>query len=104
MKALLFKFFLFLWLSQVYAQVLQRVEPPFWWSDMTDTNLQILCYGKHISDYKVTLSHGKLISLTTTENPDYLFVNIDTKDMKYGVFQLIFKKNGKQKFVRNYEL
>ena len=40
-------------LSEVNAQV-ERVEPPFWWSGMKNSEIEILFYGKDIADYKVS--------------------------------------------------
>jgi len=86
------------------AQNIDRMEPPFWWSDMQQTELQILCYGKDIGTLEVELSKGNLIQVRRTENPNYLFVLVDTKDMKPGYFQIEFIKKRETILTKTYEL
>ena len=83
---------------------IKKIEPPFWWTDMHQTELQILCYGENISQFEVSLSKGKLINLKKTENPNYLFIQMDTKGMDVGTFQIKFHKEGEATQVINYEL
>ncbi|WP_333877799.1 glycoside hydrolase family 13 protein [Flavobacterium sp.] len=100
MKKLLF----FLLISVSALAQIDRVEPPFWWNDMTHTDLQILFYGKNIAQNEVTVSNGISIkSVQKTENPNYLFVTIDTKNVPAQ--DLIFTfKNGKKSFTQSYVL
>jgi neopullulanase len=95
-------FFLFLSAS-AFAQI-DRVEPPFWYEGMNHSNLQILFYGKNIAQNQVSVSNGVVISaVQKTENPNYLFVTIDTKNV--AAKDLIFTfKNGKKAFTKNYAL
>ena len=88
----------------IFSQEIEKIEPPFWWTSMQQTELQILCYGKDIASFDVTLSAGKLIHLRKTENPNYLFILMDTAEMQSGTFQLFFQKNGKTIQTKNYEL
>jgi glycosidase len=94
--ALLFNFLSF-------AQV-DRVEPPFWWSDMNLSEVQIMFYGKNINQNEISVSNGLTIkSIQKTENPNYLFVTIDTKNV--AAQELVFTfKNGKKSFTQNYSL
>ncbi len=78
----------------IFSQEIKKIEPPFWWADMKETKLQILCYGTNISSYEVSLSDGKLIHLRKTENPNYLFILMDTENVPAGKFQIFFKKAG----------
>ena len=48
-------------LSEVNAQV-ERVEPPFWWSGMKNSEIEILFYGKDIADYKVSTEEDVVIT------------------------------------------
>jgi glycosidase len=100
MKKILF--FLFLSAS-AFAQI-DRVEPPFWYEGMNHSNLQILFYGKNITQNQVSVSSGVTINaVQKTENPNYLFVTIDTKNV--AAKDLIFTfKNGKKTFTKNYQL
>ena len=87
-----------------FAQDIERMEPPFWWSDMHNTELQILCYGKNIAQYDIEISKGKLLNVRKTENPNYLFILLDTKNLEAGSFKIIFNKEGKIAFKKSYEL
>jgi len=86
------------------SQEIEKIEPPFWWTDMHQTELQILCYGQNISQYDISLSDGKLIHIRKTENPNYLFILMDTQEMPVGSFQINFQKNGQTVQTNNYEL
>jgi glycosidase len=86
-----------------YAQI-DKVEPPFWWSDMNLSEVQIMFYGKNINQNEVSVSNGLTIkSIQKTENPNYLFVTIDTKNVVAQEFVFTFKNGGKS-FTQNYSL
>ena len=57
---------------------IERVEPPNWWIDMKTKDLQLLIYGKNISNYDpvINSSNVKLISSERVKNENYLFINI----------------------------
>ena len=83
---------------------IDRVEPPFWWSDMNLSEVQIMFYGKNINQNEISVSNGLTIkSIQKTENPNYLFVTIDTKNVAAQEFVFTFK-NGKKSFTQNYSL
>ena len=86
-----------------YAQI-ERVEPPFWWSDMNLSEVQIMFYGKNIAQNEISVSNGLTIkNVQKTENPNYLFVTIDTKNVTAQEFVFTFK-NGKNTYTQNYSL
>ena len=83
------------------AQI-DKVEPPFWWSDMNLSEVQVMFYGKNIAQNEVSVSNGLTIkSILKTENPNYLFVTVDTKNVAAQEFVFTFK-NGKKSFTQNY--
>ncbi len=103
MKQLFFLFSILFSFSS-FAQI-ERVEPPFWWSDMHQENLQIMFYGKDIAQFEVTASKEVLIeNVLTTENSNYLFVTIKTKDLPTGSYTFNFSKKGTKGFSKAYEL
>ena len=69
--------------TALWAEKLDRVEPPCWWIGM-NTDLQLMLYGDRIADAKVTadasakgLSVGKV---TSTENvPEDYYYDLATK-------------------------
>ncbi|GGA70005.1 neopullulanase SusA [Flavobacterium palustre] len=86
------------------AQI-QRVEPAFWYAGMHNPELQILFYGKNIAENEVAVSNGIAIkAIQKTENPNYLFVTIDTKDVPAQELLFSFSKNKKVVFTKKYAL
>ncbi|WP_417354346.1 glycoside hydrolase family 13 protein [Flavobacterium sp.] len=78
-----------------FAQT-NRVEPPFWWSGMHNPELQIMFYGKNIAQYQPVCDGVIINNVIKTENPNYVFVTIDTKGLPAG--ELVFDfKNSKNK-------
>ena len=61
---------------------IERIEPPNWWIDMKTKDIQLLIYGKNISNYVpvINSSNVKLISTERVKNENYLFVNISIED------------------------
>lgn len=96
--------FLFLFSAPLCAQI-DRVEPPYWWADMETSEVQILFYGENIATYNVFTTDEVIITgITKTENPNYLFVTIETDGLQARTFQFNFSKKGKKSFTRPYEL
>ncbi|RMA58836.1 glycoside hydrolase family 13 protein [Ulvibacter antarcticus] len=102
MKHYLFVFFIIM-TTNLFGQ-LDRIEPPFWWEGMKNSEVEVLCYGKNISDYSVVSESLKISEIKKTTNPNYLFVTVSTKGMKAGMYQLDFQKKGKTRFSQSYEL
>lgn len=103
MKKIQVLFLLFLTVG-LQAQKIERMEPPFWWADMKDPALQIVFYGPNISQYDIETKKAKILHIRKTENPNYLFLLVDTKDVKPGKFEILFKKGKKIKKRIFYEL
>ncbi len=98
------KLLLFLLISISSLAQIEKVEPPFWWSDMNLSDVQIMFYGKNIADNQVTVSNGIIIKgIQKTENPNYVFVTIDTKNTSAQDFVFTFKNKNKS-FIQNYSL
>ncbi|MBD3583113.1 glycoside hydrolase family 13 protein [Flavobacterium selenitireducens] len=101
MKQLLF---LLLTVTAATAQ-LQKTEPPFWYANMKNPELQVMFYGKNINGFQVAVSNDIPVKdVTKTSNPNYLFVTIDTKNAAPGQITFTFSDNGKAKFTKKYEL
>ena len=87
-----------------FAQI-QKVEPAFWWKGMKNSELQILVYGKNISTYQVELSDNvKVKDLTKTENPNYVFITVNTNEINTSSFKINFKNGKKTVDSYTYEL
>ncbi|WP_108801800.1 glycoside hydrolase family 13 protein [Aquimarina sp. Aq107] len=88
--------------SLTFGQI-EKIEPPFWWSGMHSNQLQLMCYGKEISKYDIEIEGITINDITKTENSNYVFVTIDTKDVPVGEIIINFKENNKIAFSESYE-
>lgn len=87
------------------ATLIQRIEPPFWFSGMQNPELQILFYGTSISQCQVTIANSSAISnVKRTENPNFIFVTINTKKVNTNEIDFIFKLKDQSIFIQKYEL
>ncbi|MPL55779.1 Cyclomaltodextrinase [bioreactor metagenome] len=83
----------------------QRVEPAFWWKGMKNPELQILLYGKNIAQQKIELSDGiQIKDLTKVENPNYVFITINTNEINTPKFKIFLKNAKKTISTYHYEL
>ncbi|VAV83632.1 Neopullulanase, partial [hydrothermal vent metagenome] len=93
----------FLFTIITYAQV-EKIEPPFWWSNMHQQELQLMMYGKDIAQYDVSISNNITITdIKKAENPNYQFITIDTKAIQSGIVTISVSKNGKVIQTLDYE-
>lgn len=96
---------LLLLISIITFGQIQKVEPAFWWHGMKNPELQILVYGKDISKYQIELSDNiKVKELTKTENPNYVFITINTDEVTKPSFKINFKNGKKTVDSYTYEL
>ncbi|WNJ19671.1 glycoside hydrolase family 13 protein [Pontibacter sp. G13] len=85
---------------------INRVEPPFWWTGMMETEVELMVHGENISDYTVTSDHEHvtLRYVTKLENPNFLFLTLDISPMAQpGMVELNFERDGNS-FEYSYEL
>ena len=78
--------------------LIERVDPPFWWTGMANQTVQLMVYGKGIGHATVTSSNSeiKVLQRRTIENPNYLFVDLSTSQMSGdAVTDLRFELEGK---------
>jgi glycosidase len=100
------KLLLLLLLTATTTQAqIDKMEPPFWYAGMLNPQLQVMCYGKNIAQYDVSVSNNIVISnITKTENPNYVFITIDTKNVPASDFTFSFKSKNKTAFTKSYSL
>jgi glycosidase len=88
----------------INAQI-DKIEPPFWFAGMHNPEVQIMFYGKDIAQYQVATANSVAITnVKRTENPNYLFVTINTKNTSATTIDILFKKNDKVAFTQKYTL
>jgi len=87
-------FLIFLFFGAFRAQVLQHVEPANWWAGMEHHQVQVLLHGQEIAKYKVEVSGLQIIEEIRTENPNYIFLTLETAQKVAGTYpiRLIDKK------------
>ena len=74
----------------------EKIEPPFWWSDMKNTELQLMIYGKNIAKYEVSISDNiNIVNIRKTENSNYQFITIDTKNISSGNITISLSEDNK---------
>ena len=96
--------FVLLFTELLFAQI-DKVEPPFWYAGMHNPELQIMFYGKNIAENNVSVSNKMVIkNIQKTENPNYIFVTVDTKNCKAQDYIFTFSKNNKVAFTKNYSI
>ncbi|HRZ42835.1 MAG TPA: glycoside hydrolase family 13 protein [Bacteroidales bacterium] len=100
---LIILFFIYIGTGVSEAQVkIERLEPPCWWTGMSDPSLQLLVYGKGISSTTPSVQYpGVLLdSVVRTGNPDYLFLYLSiSPNTAAGKLEILFAapQKGKKK-------
>ena len=92
--------------SMAFSQkILEKVEPAFWWKGMKNPELQILVYGKGVANNEISLSDGiQIKDIQKVENPNYVFITVNTNEINVPKFNINVKKNKKNLGSYSYEL
>lgn len=89
-------------------QVVQRIEPAFWWVGMSNPELQLLVYGKNLASLNISLANNQGVELISTmrlKSPNYLVLNLRiSPKAKAGSFKVLFKQQGKTVYTYDYAL
>lgn len=86
---------------------LNHIEPPFWWTSMPVSELQLMLHGDNIGDLTPDLSYkGVTISkVSKLENPNYLVINLSlADDVKPGSINIKLKEGRSTKIKFDYEI
>lgn len=95
----------FLFISALISGQIQKVEPAFWWKGMKNPELQILLYGPGIATKTLELTPGVAVQeITKTENPNYIFVTVNTATIPQASFDIILKDGRKTLSRYTYQL
>jgi len=64
--------------TTLFAQEIERIEPPNWWVGLNNPTLQLMLYGKDIGVLTPVINHPnvQLKKVNRVENPNYLFFDI----------------------------
>jgi neopullulanase len=67
-------------IQNLFAQQfsIERIEPPNWWVGMKYNTVQLMVYGKNLSDVELYPQHGpiEIINVQKAESPNYLFIDL----------------------------
>jgi len=86
---------------------IKHLEPPFWWVEMKNQELQILVHGENINNLQPVIQYQGVVvkEVVRTENPNYLFLYLQINESaKPGKFEILFNSAKKTEIVYNYEL
>lgn len=71
---------IFFAIQQLFSQQfsIERIEPPNWWVGMKHDTIQIMVYGKNLSDVELYPQHGpiEIINVHKAASSNYLFVDL----------------------------
>ncbi|MFP4488638.1 MAG: glycoside hydrolase family 13 protein [Bacteroidales bacterium] len=94
-------------LSRVSPAQVDRIEPPFWWTGMENTTLQLMVHGEDIAGYRINIDHhdARLISVDRTTNNNYLFIKLDiSRVTEPATVNIEFRKGADVVYTHKYEL
>ncbi|MBE9484003.1 MAG: glycoside hydrolase family 13 protein [Bacteroidetes bacterium] len=105
----LFKIILPMLLISVYtwAQETPKVEPPFWWTGMKVTELQLIVHAEGVAYTapRIVYPGVQLTGVSKTGNPDYLFLDLRIgEDAEPGKFRIDFDRDEDIRYTYEYEL
>ena len=77
-KLLLTLFFIVAQYLSAQQFSIERIEPPNWWTGMKHDTVQLMIYGKNLSDVEIFPQHGpiEVINVHKAESPNYLFLDL----------------------------
>lgn len=83
------------------SKLVDDVHPLSWWTDMQHTELQIMLHGTNIAKAEISFKGEALPILRTekTDNPNYVFLYVDTKDAKAQTYQIQIKKGWRRQIL-----
>jgi glycosidase len=98
---------LFFVVDAAAASRIEHLEPPFWWTGMVSSRLELMVHGDRIGELEPTLDYpGVTIeAVHRTGNPDYLFIELKLSDsVAAGEFDIDFRHRGRSQLRHRYEL
>jgi neopullulanase len=92
------------WTDSWAGNLIEKIDPPHWWTQMKDQNLQLLLYGKDLGLVEVHLQHHPgvhLRDIIRCESEDYLILNMEIGKHLQGnqEFVLEFSRGGEKQFL-----
>lgn len=91
----------------VAAVSIDKIDPPYWWTGMRDTTLQLQIHGNDIRDAEFSTDYpgvtvDSVARLDGSPNWQYIYLNV-SPEAKPGIMKLKWK-SGKKTLTRDFEL
>jgi len=82
---------------------ISRIEPPFWWIDIKNTELQLLIYKQGVGQLTPEINHKgvELLKTQSVENKNYLFLYLQIKPRTAPGRFTIYLKDGKGRIIED---
>ena len=90
-----------------WAQETPKVEPPFWWTGMKVTELQLMVHAEGIAYTapRIVYPGVQLTGVSKTDNPDFIFLDLQIgEDAEPGKFRIDFDRDEDVRYTYEYEL
>jgi neopullulanase len=108
LKNFIFLVILMLFSYSRLSVAIERIEPPFWWAGMLNPELQLMAYGKNISQLTIDIESYdgvELTRVTKLKNPNYLVIDLQLdQNVLPGSFCITFKMQNETKHSYTYVL
>lgn len=91
--------------SLATAQI-DKIEPPFWWTNMPVQELQLQLYGEDLGDYNATIDYPgvTITKQVSVDSRNYLFIYFDiSPEANAGEMEIVLR-DGRKKISIDYEL
>ncbi|MBK7868517.1 MAG: cyclomaltodextrinase N-terminal domain-containing protein [Ignavibacteriales bacterium] len=91
---LLFSLFVYV---NAQSPVINKVEPPNWWTGMKNNKVQLMVYGNELNGAAVKSGSGLKIKAVNSFNKNYLFIDIEIPEgITPGDQKIVITNNGKE--------
>jgi hypothetical protein len=79
MKIILSVVFAFLLSVNTLSAQVDKIEPPFWWTNMPIQELQIQFYGENLGDYRAFIDYCgiQITQQIAVDSKNYLFLYVE---------------------------
>ena len=82
---------------------IRRIDPPCWFANMNNHNLQLIVYGADLKDVKVKIKYDielayEIVSMTD----DYIILDVDVSDAKPNTKIVLTLSKGARTIVGDY--
>ena len=95
-----------LFINSAFAQV-ERMEPPFWWTNMPVQELQIQLYGADLGEYRASLDYPgvEITQQIAVDSKNYLFLYLDVSEKaEAGTLNIALRRGKSDQIKVEFEL